>query len=70
MEMSYKVSDIEYENGDIWILRDAKNKCYTVFRSGVTHSVSDSSYPIGPDGLSIAKARADYLANKQQVYLR
>lgn len=60
--MSYKEADIAYENGRAWVFRDTKGKCYTVFTVGVTHSTSDSAYPLDDDGLSIAKARADYLA--------
>ena len=63
--MSYKETDITYEKGCAWVLRDTKRKCYTVFTVGVTHSTSDSAYPLNVDGLSIAKARADYLAATQ-----
>lgn len=63
--MSYKETDIAYENGRAWVLRDTKRKCYIVFTVGVTHSTSDSAYPLDVDGLSIAKARADYLAATQ-----
>ena len=58
--MRYKVSDIVHENQKAWVLRDKKNECYTVFRVGLTHSTSDSSYELNDDGLGIAKARADY----------
>lgn len=60
--MSYRESDIAYENGPAWVLRDTKGKCYTVFLAGVTHSTSDSAYPLDADGLSIAVARCNYLA--------
>jgi hypothetical protein len=53
-------SDIAYENAKAWVYRDKRNARYTVFRIGVTYSTSDSSYPLTDDGLSIAKARADY----------
>ena len=63
--MSYKETNIAYENGHAWVFQDTKRKCYTVFTAGVTHSTSDSAYPLDVDGLSIAKARADYLAATQ-----
>lgn len=53
-------SDIMHENGRYWVGRT--KDAYTVFVTGVTHSVSDSSYAHTEDGLSIAKARCDYLA--------
>lgn len=59
--MSYRVEDIAHEAGRYWVLRDRKQKCYTVFKSGITHSIGDSAYPLTADGLSLAKARADYL---------
>ena len=55
--------DIMHENGSYWVARDAQ--AYTVFKD----SVSDSAYPKNPDGLSIAIARADYLANPARVAL-
>jgi hypothetical protein len=58
--MSYRESDIAYENPKAWVLNDKKGDCYTVFIKKLTHSVSDSSYARDEDGLSIAKARADY----------
>ena len=59
-----KESDIVYESWGAWVFRDEKKAQYTVFNAGITHSTSDSAYPIDPDGLSIACARADYLARK------
>jgi hypothetical protein len=56
-------SDIVYENDACWVRKDRKS--YTVFKIGLTHSTSDSSYRKNPDGLSIAKARCDYLARKK-----
>lgn len=67
--MSYHEQDIAYETPKSWVLRDKKRDCYTVFRVGVTHSESDSSYPLDDDGLSIAKAYADYI-NKAQASAR
>lgn len=56
-------SDIMHENGPYWVGRTTGS--YTVYRSGVTHSTPDSSYAKTPDGLSIAIARADYLARSR-----
>lgn len=59
-------SDIVHENGRYWVLRDVKHAAYTVYVSGATHSTSDSSYALNEDGLSLAKARADYLAGRDK----
>lgn len=58
---SYKIEDIIHENGKFWVLRDKTG--YHVMHTGVTHSVSESSYELTDDGKSIAIARCDYLAN-------
>ncbi len=51
-----KSKDIIHENGPYWVL---KNKAgYHAMVSGITHSVSDSSY----DDPSLAIARVDYFA--------
>ena len=55
-------ADIMYEMGDYWVGRDKSNNCYTVYKSGLTHSTPDSSYALTDDGLSIAKVRCKYLA--------
>lgn len=57
-----KERDIAYENGRAWVLCEPAR--YLVLTAGPTHSTSDSAYPKTPDGLSLAKARADYLARK------
>ena len=54
-----KESDIIHEAGRYWVCK--VQNTYTVYRSGITHSTSDSSYRQDPDGLSIAVARANYL---------
>lgn len=59
-----KIQDIIYENGESWVLKDTAQNRYTVFRNGITHSTSDSAYPLNDDGLSLAKARVDYLAKR------
>jgi hypothetical protein len=55
-----KESDIKHEAGRFWVL-DHKTG-YSVMTAGVTHSTTDSTYARTPDGLSIAIARANYLA--------
>lgn len=62
--MGYTEKDIIYENGAAWVLHDTIGQRYTVLISGVTHSITDSSYTLDADGLSIAKKRADYLADR------
>lgn len=57
--MSYREKDIVHEKGRAWVLR--QRDCYAVFIAGITHSVSDSFFPLDEDGLSIAIARANYL---------
>lgn len=57
-----KESDIIHENGRFWVGK--ADGAYYVFRVGLTHSVSDSAYPLTPDGLTIAKSRCDYLARR------
>ena len=63
--MAYQESDIVYENGAAWVLKDTKQQAYIVFVTGVTHSTSDSAYALDPDGLSLAIARADYLSKRK-----
>jgi hypothetical protein len=55
-----KESSIQHEAGRYWVL-DHKTG-YSVMASGITHSIADSTYARTPDGLSIAIARANYLA--------
>lgn len=62
-----KEQDIIYENGKSWVLKDTARNSYTVFRCGVTHSTSDSAYPLNEDGLSLAKARVDYFAKRSST---
>jgi hypothetical protein len=63
-------TDIMHENGAYWVARDKTltgEPCYAVYRPapGGTHSTGDSAYPRTPDGLSLAKARCDYLAKRE-----
>jgi hypothetical protein len=62
--MTYKVKDIAHETASTWVLKNAKQGCYTVFIIGTSVSTSDSAYPLTDDGLSIAVARANYLAKR------
>lgn len=57
-----QVRDILYAAGDYWIGRMPTQ--YTVYKNGATHATADSSYAKTDDGLSIAKARCNYLAKK------
>lgn len=61
-----KESNIIHENDKAWVAKDAKRKRYTVFRIGITHSTSDCSFHLTPDGLSLAMARCDYLGRNQK----
>ena len=60
-------SDIIHEVGSYWVGRDRRCAAYVVYKIGPTHSVSDSAYCLNPDGLSIAIARANYLAKRDEV---
>jgi hypothetical protein len=55
--------DIMHEANGYWVARVDDN--YTVFKTGITHSVSDSAYALTADGLSIAIARCNYLARRK-----
>lgn len=57
-------ADIAHENGKYWVFKDKRQKRYTVFKAGITHSVSDSAYALDEDGLSLAIARCNYLARR------
>jgi hypothetical protein len=56
--------DILLDLGTYWVGRTKGS--YTVYRTGLTHSTPDSSYAPDADGLSIAIARAEYLARKHR----
>ena len=58
-------SDIEYVNGSHWVGRTRNPDRDTVSRTGATHSKPESPTGKTPDGLSIAIARADYLARSR-----
>lgn len=57
-----KEKQIIHENGMFWVCENSDD--YTVYKIGVTHSVSDSAYEKSEDGKSIAIARCDYLAKR------
>lgn len=57
-------SDIKHEAGPYWVAKD--RGAYVVYHAGITHSVSDSAYPLTNDGLSLATARCDYLERRRQ----
>lgn len=56
------IPQILYENGPFWVSRTASPASYTVYQSGATHSLPDSSYSLTDEGLSLAAARCNYLA--------
>ena len=58
-----KESVILYEKGNYWV-KDTKTR-YEVIANKTCYGELDSAYPKNPDGLSIAKARTNYLANKK-----
>lgn len=60
--------DIKHESGRFWV-GDTKNS-YTVYATGVTCSNPDSSYDRDEDGLSIAVARCNYLARRENEGVR
>lgn len=61
-------SDIMHESGGYWVGRDRAGKAYVVYKTGATHSTSESAYSLTRDGLSIAKARCDYLAKRDALH--
>lgn len=62
--MSLLEENIVYENGKAWVYRDTKKRTYTVFIAGAVCSESDVSFPMTESGLSLAIARASYLARR------
>lgn len=60
-------ADIMYEKGSYWVGRDKAPKAYVVYKIGLTHSTSDSAYPMTDDGLSIAICRCKYLAKRERA---
>lgn len=60
--------DFLFEDRGVYVIKECwpDGNVYTVYRpspSG-THAVSDSSYAASVDGMSLAKARAKYLAGR------
>ena len=62
--MGIKEHQIVHENGDYWVLQE--KDAYYVMKNTATHSISDSAYHPDSCGLSIAIARCDYLAKRNQ----
>lgn len=60
-----KEKDIKHENGPCWVADESD--AYVVYQISLsgTHSIADSAYSHDADGLSIAKARCDYLAKRK-----
>jgi hypothetical protein len=58
--------DILHQNGGHYVHRDRLSRCITVYRPSAsgTHALSDCSFTDDADGLSLAKARCDYLAKR------
>lgn len=55
---------IAYQNGEYWVERCRRH--YQVWRPMVTVCEPDSAYPPTADGLTLAIARVDYLARREQ----
>jgi len=47
-----------------WIHRDRRQARYVVYRNTITHSESDSAYPLDDNGLSLAMVRAKYISGR------
>jgi hypothetical protein len=47
-----------------WVHQDRRQARYVVYRNTVTHSESDSAYPLNDDGLSLALVRARYVSDR------
>ena len=56
-------SDIMYEHAPYWVQR--MRKSYDVLMDGFTHARVMASFPKTDDGLSLAKAYADYNRKRQ-----
>lgn len=59
--------DIMHENGIYWVGRNRRCNALIVYKTGTTHSVSDSAYCNNAKGLSIAIARCNYLAKSDSL---
>lgn len=57
-----KEMQIEYQQGEYWVARFPGH--HSVFIDTPTHAQVDSTYPNTPDGLSLERARVDYLAKR------
>jgi len=63
---TYDPKNVVYEDGLAEVYRE--DDCYCVNWYGRHHSGFDSAYTLDEDGLSLAKARCDYLAKHRKVY--
>lgn len=64
MKTKLATKDIKHENGKFWVCDTGES--YAVMINGITHSNSESQYKRDKNGLSIAIARCNYLANKNK----
>lgn len=64
--MSYKESDIMFEAGSFWVLKDTNKKAYHVMKTGVTHSTSIASFELNDDGFTLAEAYFNYQVNREE----
>ena len=62
-----KEKDIKHESGNFWVGKI--DNTFTVFKSGLTHSVSIQSFVQDSDGLSCAIAYCDYLSKRESNLL-
>ena len=51
-----------HEKNGYWVMKSTDG--YHVMQPESCYSVTESAYPLNPDGLSIAKARCNYLGNR------
>jgi hypothetical protein len=58
--MDVEAKLIAYDAGDFWVYPGANG--YECRCNTLTHSVTDSIYPLDADGLSLAIARCNYLS--------
>lgn len=59
-----KLTDIVMENDKGVVFTDKKRGVYTVYKKTITNIESDVSFPLTENGLSLAKARCNYLQTR------
>lgn len=57
-----------HENGKYWVRDELYG--YVVYENGITHAVSVQAFPLNEDGLSLAMAYCDYIADKNSKKVR